>query len=77
MGDDVKGFAKVKVINDMHCSHALRRLPLKNNQLSWAPLLSRAPPFGILPSRSLNEVKSALLKARAVMLFVLLISCRI
>lgn len=71
MGDGVKGFAKVKVTNDLHCPHALRRLPLKNNQLSGISL------FGILPSRSLNEVKSALLKARAVMLCVLLTSDRI
>lgn len=35
MGDGVKGFAKVNVINDMHCSPALRKLPLKN-QLFFA-----------------------------------------
>ena len=34
------------------------------NQISWAPLPSRALSHGILPSRSLRSPKSALLKTR-------------
>ena len=37
---------------------------MNTDQLSWAPLPSRAISHGILPSRSLRRPKSALLKSR-------------
>jgi len=48
----------------MDCSSAWRRRVLNINQLSWAPLRSRALIHGMLPSRSLKRPKSALLKSR-------------
>ena len=51
---------------------------MNTDQLSWAPIPSRALSHGILPSRSLRRPKSALLKARvASLLHTLLAALRI
>jgi len=55
-------------------SSTWRRWSLKINQLSWTHLFSRAVSHGILPSRSLNRSKCAVLKSRiAILLFALLL----
>lgn len=55
-----------------------RRWPLHTHQLFYIPLFSRAVSHGILPGKSLNWLKSALLKLRVVvLLFALLLPLRI
>lgn len=52
----------------MECSWAWRWCSLDINHVSWVPLPYRAFFYGILPSKSLKLLKSALLKSNAMIL---------